>query len=289
MRWWRECAMGHPLKKSPMNLSPNQFSQIARLARDRWGLHLTEKKISLVSSRLASFIRKSGYESVDSYLSHLEENGSEEDMLVFFDLLSTNVTSFFRDLAHFDYLEREFYTPLSRGNTTLPGREIRIWSAGCSTGCEPYSLAMNACESLSNRSEWKISILATDLSNSAVEEARAGVYERQQLEKVPNEIVRKYFRSVPGQSGQIQVSDEIRGMVKVAQLNLMDSWPMKGPFEVIFCRNVMIYFDTTTRRDLVLRFHELLRPGGIFAVGSAETLSGLKTPFRPVQASMYTK
>ncbi|TVQ51736.1 MAG: protein-glutamate O-methyltransferase CheR [Phycisphaerales bacterium] len=272
-----------------MNLSPNQFSQIARLARDRWGLHLTEKKISLVSSRLASFLRKSGYESVDAYLHYLEDNGSEEDMLVFFDLLSTNVTSFFRDQAHFDYLEREFYTPLARGNTTLPGRAIRIWSAGCSTGCEPYSMAINACDSLSNRSDWNISILATDLSNSAVEEARNGVYQRQQLEKVPEEIIRKYFRSVSGQKDRVQVCDEIRQMVKVAQLNLMDVWPMKGPFDVIFCRNVMIYFDTATRRDLVLRFHELLRPGGIFAVGSAETLSGLNTPFRPVQASMYKK
>ncbi len=150
-------------------------------------------------------------------------------------------------------------------------------------------MAINACDSLSNRSDWDISILATDLSNSAVEEARNGVYQRQQLEKVPEEIIRKYFRSVPGQQERVQVCDEIREIVKVAQLNLMDAWPMKGPFDVIFCRNVMIYFDTATRRDLVLRFHELLRPGGIFAVGSAETLSGLNTPFRPVQASMYKK
>lgn len=272
------------------NLATSQFQRIVSIAQERWGLHLTEKKLPLVSNRLSAFMRHSQFPSVDAYLDHLETDADEEDRLVFFDLLSTNVTSFFRDKPHFDYLEREFYTPLARGNLTTPGKKIRIWSAACSTGQEPYTLAMNALESLPDLASWDFKILATDLSNFAVEQAKAGVYPADKMDGIPPDLLSKYFVKGTGQAkGQYTISKALRSMVTVARVNLMDPWPFKGKFDVIFCRNVMIYFDAPTRQRLVLRFHELLRPGGILAIGSAETLAGLNTPFTAAQASVYTK
>ncbi|MBS0196878.1 MAG: protein-glutamate O-methyltransferase CheR [Planctomycetes bacterium] len=271
-------------------LATSDFQRIASIARDRWGLCLTEKKMPLVSNRLSSFLRHSRFDSTQAYLDYLEEDAGEEDMLVFFDLLSTNVTSFFRDRNHFDYLEREFYTPLARGNITLPGKRIRIWSAACSTGQEPYTLAMHAIESLPDLANWDFKILGTDLSNFAVEQAKAGTYAADKMDGIPQEMLRTYFtRGTGANKDQYTVTRQLRSLVTIARLNLMDPWPFKGHFDVIFCRNVMIYFDADTRRKLVLRFHQLLRPGGILAIGSAETLAGLNVPFTAAQASVYLK
>ncbi len=271
-------------------LATSQFNRIASIARQRWGLCLTDRKASLVANRVASFLRTSRFRSVEEYLDYLERDGNDEDMLVFFDVLSTNVTSFFREPLHFEYLEREFYTPLARGNLTTPGRRIRVWSAACSTGQEPYTLAMNAIESLPDLRSWDFKILGSDLSNFAVEQAKAGMYPADRLDGVPPELVRKHFvRGTGPDKDQHAVAPHLRSLVTISRLNLMDPWPFKGKFDVIFCRNVMIYFDSQTRRELVLRFHELLRPGGILAIGSAETLAGLNTPFTAAQASVYVK
>ncbi len=270
-------------------LSPSDFDRIARLARDRWGLNLTSRKMPLVSNRLNSFLRKSDFPSVEAYLDYLHRSTNSDDMLVFFDILSTNVTSFFRDMSHFEYLEREFYTPLARGNLTTPGRRIRLWSAGCSNGCEPYSLAINALESLPDIADWDVRILATDLSSTAVEQAQRGEYESRHVTGLNPEVVRRYFEADPEQADRVRVSSHVRSLVSVARLNLNDTWPMRGPFDVIFCRNVMIYFGAETREALVNRFHDLLRPGGILAIGSAETLSGVDVPLEYVQASIYRK
>jgi chemotaxis protein methyltransferase CheR len=273
-------------------LNQEQFERIAALARQRWGLHLPPRKMTLVSSRLSSFLRGSRFPDVGSYLGHLERDASEEDMLVFFDLLSTNVTSFFRDRQHFDYLERELFTGLARGNLTLPGKSLRMWSAGCSTGCEPYSMAISVLEHMGDAPGWDVKILATDLSNYAVGAARAGLYEPKMVEEMPRDTVSRHFERVKTGEGEfVSVRTGLRKMVTVARLNLMEGWPMRGPFDVIFCRNVMIYFDAPTREKLVGRFYQMLRPGGVFAVGSAETLSGLggSHSFKPVLPSLYVK
>ena len=256
----------------------------------RWGLNLTDRKRQLVSNRLAKFLRKSRFENIAGYLEHLENEADDEDMLVFFDLLSTNVTSFFRERQHFDYLEREFYTPLARGDVTRPGRRIRLWSAACSTGPEPYSLAMHAMEHLPDLDSWDFQILATDLSNSAIEEAKIGTYPKKMVDGLDGALVRKYFQRGSGPNeGMVKIAPHIHKLVTVRRLNLMDHWPFLGPFDVIFCRNVMIYFDQPTRAHLVGRMYDLLHPGGILAVGSAETLSGLNSNFRTVQPSVYVK
>lgn len=267
-------------------LTRNQFERISALAKERWGLSMNSNKVQLVTARVSSFLRKSSFPSVAAYLEHLEHGADEKDMLVFFDLLSTNVTSFYRDRAHFDFLERELFTGLARGTLSLPGRKLRMWSAGCSTGCEPYTLAMEAFDHLNELNGWDVQILATDLSNYAVEQARAGAYPKEVVKDLPRDLLNRHF----DKRGELFVAKpHLREMVKVGQLNLMDQWPMKGPFDVIFCRNVMIYFDGPTREALVKRFAALLRPGGVFAVGSAETLAGMNVGLRSAMPSLYIK
>ena len=139
-------------------LQDSEFQLIADFAKKHWGLHITERKRMLVENRLSKFIRKHGYDSVKSYLDHLQNHADDEGRLVFFDLLSTNVTSFFRERQHFDYLEREFYSGLARGNTTRPGRRLRLWSAACSIGAEPYSMAIHALEHLPRIDKWDFRI-----------------------------------------------------------------------------------------------------------------------------------
>ncbi len=271
-------------------LKKHEFERISQIAAQRWGLHMPEKKISTVTSRMAKLMRKSNYSSVKEALEHIEADPSPDDLLEFFDVLSTNTTSFFRDKSHFDYLEREFYTPLQRGNLTLPGKHIRIWSAACSRGHEPYTIAINALESLPSIDKWDFQILATDLSSLSLQEAQRGIYDADQVDTIDSALLRKYFLKRKGDPcDQYKVSDAIRSLVTIRRLNLMDSWPMKGPFNAIFCRNVMIYFDKPTRERLVNRMCDLLLPGGVLAIGSAETLSGLRTPLRPVAANIYMK
>lgn len=272
------------------DLNHDEFRLIADIAYQRWGLSLPDTKMPMVSGRLASYARRIHLNSVEEFIERLKRGDNEADLLAIFDMLSTNVTSFFRDPEHFNYLERELYTGLSRGTLTLPGRKLRIWSAACSTGAEPYSLAMHALEHLAGIENWDVRILATDLSESALAVARRGVYPMEMVSGMDRELLKRHFLRGSGpSSGYVKVTPQVRDMVTVQRLNLMENWPMKGPFQVIFCRNVMIYFDNPTKQRLVERMHDLLDPGGLLVLGSAETLSGLRNQFRHVQPSIYAK
>jgi chemotaxis protein methyltransferase CheR len=271
-------------------LTESTFKRIADIARRRWGLSLGERKMQLVANRLSSHLRKHGGGEIEDYVQRLERNPSEEDMLVLFDILSTNVTSFFRDPAHFASLERELYTPLAKGTLAVPGRKLRLWSAACSTGAEPYSLAMQALELLPPSSGFDVKVVATDLSNKALDGCRAATYAETQLTGLsPERRARWMTRSDTPKGPQWRVKDEVRKLVEIRRQNLVENYTGLGPFDVVFLRNVMIYFDRDTRREVVMRMHGVIRPGGILAVGSAETLSGLDVPFRPAAASVYTR
>jgi chemotaxis protein methyltransferase CheR len=271
-------------------LAINQFERIAALAFTKWGLSLTSRKLELVSTRINKYLSDTHYTSVEHYLDHVETHGSNEDMLELFDLLSTNVTSFFRENHHFDYLEREFYTPLARGQMTRPSKRIRVWSAACSTGQEPFSLAIQALELLPEISKWDYKILGTDLSNTAVSKARQGVYPAEMLEGMDKSYVKKYFMpcELDGKAAY-SVKEHVRNLVTIRQLNLMETWPFGGKFDVIFCRNVMIYFDQPTKLSLIKRMADVLMPEGILAVGSAESANKPEYGLRIVQPSVYVK
>ncbi len=275
-------------------LTETTFKRIAEIARRRWGLSLGERKIQLVTNRLASHLRKNGGGEIEQYVQRLERNPTDEDMLVLFDLLSTNVTSFFRDPAHFAFLERELYAPLAHGTLAVPGRKLRLWSAACSTGAEPYSLAMQALELLPPAMGFDVKIIATDLSNKALDGCRAATYNESQLTGLSPERRARFLQKVDAPKGATaearwKVKDEVRKLVEIRRQNLVENYTGLGPFDVVFLRNVMIYFDRDTRHEVVTRMHGVVRPGGYLAVGSAETLSGLDVPFRPAAASIYIR
>ncbi|MFM7051802.1 MAG: CheR family methyltransferase [Planctomycetota bacterium] len=271
-------------------LTDNTFKRIAEIAHARWGLSLSDKKIPLVANRLTSHLRKQGGGTIDDFMKRMERSPSEEDMLLFFDLLSTNVTSFFRDPAHFAFLERELYTPLVRGTLAVPGRRLRLWSAACSTGAEPYSLAMQVLELLPAEQRFDVKIMATDLSNKALAACREATYTETQLTGLSPERRTRFLTKVATPEGtKWRVKDEVRKLVEVRRQNLMEPFNTLGTFDVVFLRNVMIYFDRDTREALVRRMGSVVRPGGYLAVGSAETLSGLDVPFRPAAASIYVR
>ncbi|MFM7135341.1 MAG: CheR family methyltransferase [Planctomycetota bacterium] len=272
-------------------LTDATFKRIAEIARARWGLSLSDKKIPLVANRLSSHLRKQpNGGDIEDFVKRIERNPSEEDMLLFFDLLSTNVTSFFRDPAHFAFLERELYAPLANRKLALPGRKLRLWSAACSTGAEPYSLAMQVHELLPRELGYDVKILASDLSNKALAACREATYTETQLTGLSPERRARFLASCPSPRGPAwRVKDDVRKLVEVRRQNLMDSFAGLGTFDVVFLRNVMIYFDRDTRREVVMKMHSVLRPGGILAVGSAETLSGLDVPFKAAAASIYVR
>ena len=272
-------------------LSTAQFREIAALAQERWGLDLTERKKTLVQSRLSKMLTRSTYTSISDYLDHLRTEANDEDMLVFFDLLSTNTTSFFREIEHFRYLEQHVYPRLAKAPRGTP---VRIWSAACSNGSEPYTIGIHAHECLPNLASLDFRILATDLSNKVIQRARLAVYPEKAVDNLPKKILGTYFerRQMPDSAeGEYayRVLDSVRSMVAIHRLNLMDPWPMKGPFNIIFLRNVMIYFNRPTREKLVRRMAGLLADDGLLIIGGAETLSGIDSGFRMIRPSIYSK
>ncbi|MFQ5536324.1 MAG: CheR family methyltransferase [Gemmatimonadota bacterium] len=262
-----------------------QFPVIKNLLYEIAGINLSETKRPLVLSRITRRLRATGHTSVREYLAFVQSAEGRKELTEMVDVLTTNKTSFFREDAHFEYM-RESWLP-----TMAPGQVHSLWSAGCSSGEEPYTVAMVYAEFAgSGRTHGRPAcrILATDLSNRVLEKAKRGLYREEQLASIPEALRRKYFRTSSG-SGVFEVSERLRRMVRFARLNLMDRWPMKGPFDGIFCRNVMIYFDRGTREVLVQRFEKLLRPGGLLFVGHSESLTSLRHGLDYVRPALYRK
>ncbi len=263
-----------------IDLSPAQFKHIRDLMYETSGVNLLEGKEELVKARLSKRIRLLGLSGFDDYVSYLGQDGGGAELYNMVDELTTNKTSFFREEAHFNLLRQEILPAYkSRGGS------FRIWSAGCSSGEEPYTLAITLCEALPDIERRDVKILATDISPTILERARRGVYLPQALEGVSDEQRQLYFRSEAG--GEFSAGEPLRSLISFALLNLMQPWPMKGPFDLIFCRNVMIYFDQSTRERLVKRFHQLLVPGGLLCVGHSESLNSCKHGLDYVQPAVY--
>lgn len=262
-----------------LDLNDRQFDRISTITYRVSGLVLQAGKQGLVQSRLARRVRELGLPGFDAYLDQVEGDRDGRELMQMVDLLTTNKTAFFRELPHFDYL-RDRVLP------NLLGARLRIWSAACSSGEEPYTIAMVLRETLPGLERMDARILATDISARVLAKARQGVYVKDVVDDVPPALVRRYFTaSPPG----YRVADSLRSLVTFGRLNLMGDWPMRGPFDVIFCRNVMIYFDKPTQERLVDRFWELLPAGGQLLVGHSESLSPLSHRFTYVQPAVYVK
>ena len=267
---------------SSQELNGKQFRTISDLVYRHCGIDLKEGKEALVKARLMKRFRAIGMASVESYLELIESKAGEQELDHMIDAMTTNKTSFFREIEHFKFL-REMVLP------QFKGKRMRFWSAACSSGEEPYSLAMLLRENFSDIDCRDVLILATDISRRMLEKGSKALYSEAILKDLPSSYLQKYFVRSRNAAGSYQVSDTVRAMVRLARLNLMDSWPMKGPFHVIFCRNVMIYFDRATQQQLINRFWDLLEPGGYLFVGHSEGLSAITHKFKYVRPATYRK
>jgi len=265
-------------------LSKREFEQFRQLAYEKFGLDLRSGKEELVSARLGKKIRELHFRSYREYYEHVLEDQTGEALAALIDALTTNHTSFFRESAHFDLLRETILPPLrDRG-------QISIWSAACSSGEEPYTIAFSAIEELGDLAFSKIRILATDISTRVLASAEKGVYPAARFESMHGLQMRRYLLRGQGRwNDWYQVKPEIRRMVEFRRLNLMENFAQLGPFPVIFCRNVMIYFDKPTQQELVRRLAGRLEPGGYLLIGHAESLNAIEHPLRYVKPAVYRK
>jgi len=268
---------------TPVRLEKAQFERISQLVHRLTGINLHPGKQELVNARLTKRLRALGLKSLDAYMEYLKRDDPEGELVAMIEAMTTNKTSFFREPQHFDYMGRQIVPGLRN-------RKIRIWSAGCSSGEEPYSIAILLDETIQDFALWDISLLATDLSSRMIAYARKGIYDKNCLRDVPPLLISKYFTCIERSPVcRYQVIEPLRRHVHFARLNLMEEWPMGGSFDVIFCRNVMIYFDKPTQEQLVNRFWKLLKPGGHLFVGHSESLAGSQHKLRYVQPAIYMK
>jgi len=264
-------------------LSHRQFEEISRLVYQQCGINLKSGKEALVRARLMKRLRALQIPSIKAYMNLISSEQGRAEIHTLIDVMTTNKTSFFREAAHFDYLAEVILPELDQ-------QRLRFWSAACSSGEEPYTLAMVLRENIPAIDKKDVLILSTDISNRMLETAQTGVYSQERMTDVPRALIQKYFERYPdGLEKRYRVGAALRKIVRLAPLNLMQAWPMKGPFDVIFCRNVMIYFDRPTQQELVNRFYDLLMPGGYLFVGHSEGLSGVRHAFQYMKPAIYRK
>jgi len=269
------------------SMAPAVFQRFARLAYDKAGIAIKPEKEALVHARVAKRIRALSLESAERYIDLLESDPTGEELTQFLDLISTHFTSFFREPDHFQLLEEEAKRWAAEGR-----RRVRIWSAASSTGEEPYSMAMTLLDipSLAG-ADWRI--LATDIAESTLAEARAGRYPLSRVEPIPAAKRKRHVAPVAGPGagqGLHEVSAAVRQRVVFQKLNLAaPPYPMRGPLDVVFCRNVLIYFDQPTRARLLAEVERLVAPGGLLCIGHTETLNGVKSRFRMIRPSVFRR
>lgn len=265
--------------------SDEHFQQIKTFVDSLTGIHLSEAKKDMVYGRLCKRVRTHFAGSFDGLCRALEAGSSDEQEFLI-NAITTNLTAFFRERHHFDYLAEKVIPELLQRNAR--SRRIRFWSAGCSTGEEAYSLAITLRETISDIDAWDIKILATDLNADVVAQGQEGAYRDERIEMLTEQQKKRWFvRGKGDKAGLVRVKSELRGMIAFKRLNLLQDWPMRGPFDVIFCRNVVIYFDKTTQTRLFKRYADMLRPQGHLFIGHSETLHQVSECFVSLGHTVY--
>jgi len=272
-----------------MTLSDREYRLIRDLVYRQVGINLGENKKSLVVGRLQKYMREKGFTSFKQYYDHVKNEPTGEAVRSLVTFISTNHTFFFREKEHFSFLYGTVLPEIAGELERKNRKDIRIWSAGCSSGEEPYTLAMLLLEFFGPKiGEWKVGILATDISDRVLEKARKGIYEGENVANLPNRLKYSYLEKHDGSSWI--VTDRVRELVLFRRLNLMrEDFPFKRKFHVIFCRNVMIYFDGPTRNALVNRFYRYTERGGYLFIGHSESLPRAETPYSYVKPAVYRK
>jgi len=265
------------------------YKKISALVYDLCGINLQEGKKELVKARLGKRIRSGQFESFRDYYEYVVQDQTGQELVHMLDSLSTNFTSFFREEKHFDYLRLELLPGLIAGEKEN-GRKIRFWSAGCSSGEEVYSIVITLLETLGTPPGWEVKVLATDLSTRVLNLAASGIYSKERIKSIPPPLVKKYFLKGEGRwKDYVKVKDILKQRVSFQRLNFMEPFSFPEPFDCIFCRNVMIYFDKPTQASLVSHFYANLTKGGVLLIGHSESLTGIQHPFRYVRPAIYQK
>ncbi len=260
---------GTTLRLREFAFGEEDFQALRVLVKSLTGIHLSEQKRELVYGRLTRRLRALQLRTFAEYRERLQGDGQE--MAELCNAITTNLTSFFREPHHFHYLREHVLAPLA-ADRRGEGR-LRIWSAGCSTGEEPYSIAMTVLETLPDPGRWDVRILATDLDSEVLQRARRGIYPVERTANLSPERLQRFFSERQEAGGLIrQIKPEVAALVTFKQLNLIHALPMRGPLDAIFCRNVVIYFDKDTQRELFARIARLQRPGDLLFLGHSESL-----------------
>jgi chemotaxis protein methyltransferase CheR len=270
-------------------INDQEFHLIRTLVYNRFGINLTEQKRSLVVGRLQKLLRDEGFVSFKHYYDCIIRDTSCVALDKLVNRISTNYTYFNREHVHFDFFVQEVLPSLIARLRKKNSHDLRIWSAGCSSGEEPYMLAILMMEYLGNEyGLWNGGVLATDISDQVLTRAKLGMYADEQIERIPSQIKYKYFTRQ--KDGGWQVNDSLKKQVTFRRFNLMNKqFPFNSPFQVIFCRNVMIYFDSETRDALVQRYSQFLEPGGYLFIGHSETLGRKQEAFHYVMPAVYKR
>lgn len=275
------------MDKRDFRFTDQHFEFIRKLAYQISRINLTDQKKDLVYARLARRIRALRMQSFDDYCTYLENNQSDE-LTDFLNALTTNLTYFFRENHHFEFL-RDLSIPYWLKKHQMDKR-IRIWSAGCSTGEEAYSIAITLMETIPDIDNWDVKILATDLDSNVINKGKSGVYDQQTLEKMNPTQAEKWFqKGVDKNEGLVKVHPDLQKIITFKELNLFDSWPFSGPFDALFCRNVVIYFDNKTQKQLFSHFERVMAADAWLFVGHSESLHQVTDQFNLIGKSTYGK
>jgi chemotaxis protein methyltransferase CheR len=273
------------LKLREFEFGNEDFEALRTLVKQVTGIALSEQKRELVYGRLARRLRALNLKTFREYRNLLASDSDE--LVQFCNAITTNLTAFFREPHHFDHLRDEVLKPLAAQGGR---RRFRIWSAACSTGEEPYTLAMTVLEALPEAERWDLRILATDLDSDVLGKASRGVYLADRLRTLSAERRRRFFTPVQGaREASFQVTPDLQRLITFKQLNLMHPLPMKGPLDLIVCRNVLIYFDKDTQRDLVSRMSRLQRPGDLLYLGHSESLFKVSNDYSLIGRTIYRR
>ncbi len=266
-----------------IKIRDDEFQYLVGYLKGNFGINLTQKRV-LLDGRMGGYLAQQGYQSYSDYIKVLQADKTGKELQILLNRVTTNHTYFMREPEHFDFFGKIVLPYLEQ---TVPSRDLRIWCAASSSGEEPYTLAMILHDYFGHKSPaWDKVLLATDISQKVLDMAKQGIYPEESIEKIPEAWKRKYFRKVP--DGGVQVVDSIRSQVVYRLFNLMDPIRYKKPYHVVFCRNVMIYFDAPTKAAVVERLYDAMAPGGYLFIGHTESIAR-PTRFNYIMPSVYQK
>lgn len=281
--------MASPMTESrerEFEFSDQDFRDLVVLVAERTGIALADHKRNMVYSRLAKRLRPLGLKTFRDYINYLKNDTQEDELGHFVNAVTTNLTHFFREDHHFNHLAEEVIAPLVK--SPPPGRKIRLWSAGCSSGMEPYSIAMTLHHAIPNIDQWDVKILATDIDTNMLRTGHIGEYKAEELQNIPEAYRKKYLVN-GGAGGTLKMVPELRRLIAFNHLNLLHEWPINGVFDAVFCRNVVIYFNKETQRLLFSRYANVMKPNSWLYIGHSENITTLTNDFKLVGRTVYRR